>query len=276
MVTNGVARRAAFCLDLATASEAEPLVDQEPNMAAVSYDRAPHRVRRDLAEAHLRTWDRLASSGTWLDGATRVAVAAAARAARTCGLCQQRKASLSPYSQTGRHDGTSSLPAAWVDIVHRIASDPGRLTRGWFDRAVGEDIEDGAYVELVSIVAHITAIDTFARGIGSDVWPLPSAQSGSPTRYRPSEARLHDAWVPTIAWHEHGPREADYFHGLPANIKMALTLAPDEARGFFDLVAHQYLPGPAMRDFATEYRAITHPQIELIAGRVSALNQCTY
>jgi hypothetical protein len=131
-------------------------------------------------------------------------------------------------------------------------------------------------VELVSIVAHVTAIDTFARGIGGDVWPLPTARSGSPTRYRPSEARLHDAWVPTIAWHECGPREADYFQGLPANIRMALTLVPDEARSFFDLVTHQYLPGPAMRDFANEYRAITHAQIELIAGRVSALNQCTY
>jgi hypothetical protein len=57
---------------------------------------------------------------------------------------------------------------------------------------------------------------------------------------------------------------------------MALTLVPDEARSFFDLVAHQYLPGPAMRDFTHEYRAVSHAQIELIAGRVSALNQCTY
>jgi hypothetical protein len=245
-------------------------------MAAVSYDRAPHSVRRDLADAQLRAWDRLASPGTCLDGATRIAVAAAAREARSCGLCRLRKQSVSPASPTGRHDDTSALPAGWVDIIHRIATDPGRLTRGWFDRTVPKHIEDGAYVELVSIVAHVTAIDTFARGIGSDVWPLPTARPGPPTRYRPEAARLHDAWVPTIAWNEHGPREADYFQGLAANIKMALTLVPDEARSFFDLVAHQYLPGPAMRDFSNEYRAITHAQIELIAGRVSALNQCTY
>ena len=82
--------------------------------------------------------------------------------------------------------------------------------------------------------------------------------------------------MPHIAWEEHGPNEADFFQGFPANIKMALTLVPDEARAFFDLVAHQYLPGPAMRDFDREYRAITHDQIELLAGRVSALNRCTY
>ncbi len=31
-----------------------------------------------------------------------------------------------------------------------------------------------------------------------------------------------------------------------------------------------------MRDFATEYRAISHAQIELVAGRVSSLNGCVY
>jgi hypothetical protein len=61
-----------------------------------------------------------------------------------------------------------------------------------------------------------------------------------------------------------------------SNIRRALTLVPDEARSFFDLAAHQYLPGRQMFDFSREYRAITHPQIELLAARVSALNQCTY
>jgi len=64
--------------------------------------------------------------------------------------------------------------------------------------------------------------------------------------------------------------------GNPSNIRMPLTLVPDETRGFFDLCASQYLPGPAMTDFGKEYRAITHAQIELLAGRISAINQCTY
>jgi hypothetical protein len=36
-----------------------------------------------------------------------------------------------------------------------------------------------------------------------------------------------------------------------------------------DLVTHRYLPGEVMRDFAHEYRAISHAQIELLAARVS-------
>jgi AhpD family alkylhydroperoxidase len=31
-----------------------------------------------------------------------------------------------------------------------------------------------------------------------------------------------------------------------------------------------------MRDFDNEYQAIYHAQIELVASRVSALNQCVY
>jgi hypothetical protein len=62
----------------------------------------------------------------------------------------------------------------------------------------------------------------------------------------------------------------------PANIMMAMSLVPEEARSFFDLVTHQYLPGAVMRDFSREYRAISHAQIELLAARVSALNRCLY
>ena len=65
---------------------------------------------------------------------------------------------------------------------------------------------------------------------------------------------------------------ASYWAGVPSNIRRALSVAPEEAYEWFRLVEVQYPPGKAMRDFASEYRAITHAQIELIAGRVSVLN----
>jgi hypothetical protein len=245
-------------------------------MGTISYEQSAYEVRVDLAAAHARAWERLSRPGTWLNAAQRIAIAGEARAAKRCALCAERKKALSPFAVNGRHDAATTLPEAWIDIIHRIVSDPGRLTQGWYGRTVGRHISDGEYVELVSVVAHVTAIDTFARGLGCDPWALPDAQTGAPSRYRPAEARRNGAWVPTIAWDEHGPNEADFFQGFPANIKMALTLVPDEARSFFNIVAHQYLPGPAMRDFEKEYRAISHAQIELLAGRVSAINRCTY
>ena len=71
--------------------------------------------------------------------------------------------------------------------------------------------------------------------------------------------------------------EAGMHDGLSAvNIHRALSLVPAEVAGFFDLDAAQYLPDAALRDFGTEYRALTHAQIEFLAARVSAINQCFY
>jgi hypothetical protein len=237
---------------------------------------SPHRVRADLAAAHARVWDRLARAGTWLDGPTRIQVAAETRHSLGCELCARCKTALSPYTVEGAHDSRGELPDSWIEMIHRIVADPGRLTHAWYRRILASGIADTEYVEIVSVVAHVTAIDTFALGLGIPERPLPAPIPGAPSRYRPAEARQHEAWAPNIAWDEHGPDEADYFAGPPANIRRALSLVPNEARSFFDLVAHQYLPGPAMRDFGREYRAITHAQIELLAGRISAINQCVY
>lgn len=245
-------------------------------METLSYDAAPFKVREDLVEAHRRVWGRLGRPGTWLDAERRIRVAEETRHAPGCALCRRRKEALSPFSIEGEHDSLGRLPENWVEVIHRIVSDPGRLTRGWYERMLAAGIADTEYVEIVSIVAHVTAIDTFARGLGIPKQPLPPPREGEPSRYRPAEARQHEAWAPNIAWDEHGPNEADFFVGTPSNIRRALTLVPDEARSFFDLSAHQYLSGLASRDFSKEYRAITHAQIELLAARVSAINQCTY
>jgi hypothetical protein len=84
------------------------------------------------------------------------------------------------------------------------------------------------------------------------------------------------AWVPWIAPEDASGPEADLYDGGTSNIRRALMLVPDEQRGFFELVYAQYLSGSEITDFGTDCRAITRAQIELIAGRVSALNQCVY
>ena len=55
-----------------------------------------------------------------------------------------------------------------------------------------------------------------------------------------------------------------------------MSLVPTETIAFFELDAAQYLPDSALRDYGTEYRALTHVQIEYLAARVSAINQCVY
>jgi len=165
-----------------------------------------------------------------------------------------------------------------VEVLHRVRTDPGRLSERWFRSVLAAGLSEEPYVETVSVVAHVVAIDTMARGLGFDLLPLPEPEHGRPSQYRPAGVKPGGAWVPWLEPGDLGEAESGlYPSGRPAaNIMKAMSLVPDEVRGFFDLVSHQYIPPLAMRDFSREYRAISHSQIELLAARVSALNQCLY
>ena len=245
-------------------------------MVGLNYEDAAYTIRNDLVEAQNRAWNRLSHTGTWLTGLERVKVMEETRGASNCPTCVEVKQAISPFMVRNPHVAVTDLPQSWVDMIHLIVADPGRLTHGWYKRTLNSGLDDTHFVEIVSVIAHTIAIDTFAKGIGVSIRALPDPEPGEPTKYRPKEARQHIAWAPNIAWDEFGPNEADYFVGPEASIRRALTLVPDEARNFFDLVAAQYLAGNQMRDFSREFRAISHLQIELLAARVSALNQCTY
>jgi hypothetical protein len=251
----------------------------------ITYTHSPAPVRSDIVDAHNVAWSRIARPGAWLDGKTRVAVAAETRHAATCALCARRKAALSPHVIDGRHDSLGDLPEPMVEQIHRIVTDPGRLTRRWFESVIASGTSDAEYVETVGLVVTVISIDTFCRAIGILPHPLPAPAPGKPHRRRPRTAHQRgEAWVPMIHPKDlEGDLDTDeeralakYWGGALANIRRALSLVPEEAYAWFQLVETQYLPGKWMRDFAREYRAITHAQIELIAGRVSVINECFY
>ena len=245
-------------------------------MTMVNYETSPFPVREDLADAHRRAWARLGGAGTWLTAEERIHVAFEVRNAPGCKFCEKRKSAISPYAVKGTHDSLGELTENWVEVVHRVMSDPGRITHKWVEDMLESGISDGHYVEIVSVIAHVVAIDTFTSALGSAPHDLPEPAAGAPTRYRPVEARVTDAWVPTIVWEEAGPNEADFFTGPGSNIRRAITLVPDEARSFFNIGHHQYWPKEAYHDLTSEHRAISRELVEVIAGRISALNQCTY
>ena len=242
------------------------------------YASTPFPIRDDLSAAHARAWARIARPGTWWDGAARVAIAAETRNATLCRLCRRRKEALSPLSIEGAHDGLGQLCEIVVEVAHRVRTDPGRLGEPWYREVIARGLTAAQYVEIVSVVAHVVAIDTMARGLGLEALRLPDPKPGSPSHYRPEVAKLSGAWVPWVEPADAGEVEAGIYPSdrPPANIMKAMSLVPTEVRSFFDLVAHQYLPGDVMREFSREYRAISHAQIELLAARVSALNRCLY
>lgn len=268
---SGVAKHACCIVRVST-----PRID-ETVPSAIDYGTLPFLVRDDLTAAHQRGWERLAAPGTWWDGATRVAIAAETRRARTCAFCQTRKEALSPNAVQGTHDCDSKLPVALIEVVHRIATDQSRLTRAFYETALASGISDGEYVETVGVIATILAVDGFTRAIGLPDFALPNPVSGEPSRHRPVGAKTDDAWVPRVAPEDVTEAETGLYDGLGgANIHRALSLVPAEVKGFFDIDTAQYLPDAALRDFGTEYRDLTHAQIEFLAARVSAINQCVY
>ena len=245
-------------------------------MSPLDYGHAPIPVRGDIAAAHERAWQRIARPGTWHSGETRVRIAAETRNARDCRLCAARGEALSPHSVAGEHDHRGELSGAMVEAIHRIVTDPARLTRKWYRGLLEDGLADTEYVETVGVVCTTVSLDTFARAMGVDPLPLPQPVAGEPARVRPSIASQGPAWMPWIAPGDAAEDELDLFSPEHANIHRAMSLVPAEARGFFDLVEAQYLQRHQMRDFDNEFRAITHAQIELIAGRISAINQCVY
>ena len=86
-----------------------------------------------------------------------------------------------------------------MEVIHRITTDPARLSRSWYEGMFWRrDLTDAAYVEAVSVVIHTISLDTFARGLGLAPRPLPKATEGAPSGYRPASVRHTGAYVPVI------------------------------------------------------------------------------
>lgn len=247
-----------------------------PFAPTIDVDGAQLPARATLLAAIDDAWSRLARPGTWWTGAERIAIAAEARAAASCELCRRRKAALSPYASSGTHDTATDLPEDAIEAAHRLRTDAGRLTRRWVED-IAHRLGEERYVELVSVVAIITALDTFDLALGRPAHALPDAIAGAPSHLRPAGAERDLAWVATLAPDKVGPGEINPYpaHG-DKNIHRALSLVPQEVFNFFDLDVELYLKDHEIRDFATEHRAITHAQIELVAARASAINECFY
>ena len=247
-------------------------------MSTKIFDDAPVPVRADIQTALAAVWARIGQPGSWLTAEQRVAIAAETRHAKACALCAEIKDALSPYGVAGEHDHLGALPDIWVDVVHRIVADPGRLAKHWYDQMVPNGLSETEYVELVGVVVSTTGIDTFCRGIGIQAPALPMPEAGAPTPDLPEHLNRTLAWVPTLDTKHEGPLQAEFYAGPgdAAHVRRALTSVPATARSFWEMGFALYMDSQQMRDLTTEYRAISHAQIELVDGRVSAINQCVY
>lgn len=222
------------------------------------YDAARLDVRSGLDDAHRAALEHFARPGTWWSAEERVAIVEEGRNALACKLCEDRKQALSPYGQNGSHDGLGVLDEPVIKVIHRIRTDSGRLTKSWFDGVMRQGMSPGAYVELVGVVSVGVIVDTFTESLGLEFVELPPSVAGEPSREHHDQAIEDGAWVPISKLQPQ----------VRANIVRALGLVPSEQQNFWQVFRHHYL--------SSDGRAIAQAQIELVASRTSALNQCFY
>jgi hypothetical protein len=213
------------------------------------------RARRDARHD-------IAAAGDWLTGIERIAVWREVRDSHSNPLDAGRRQALSPNAVDGEHGPTTELSASAVEVVHRTASDPGRLTRTWAGAHIavlGEEI----YTELVGVTAIVTVLDRFDRAMGQAERPLPEPTDGEPARIRPDDVGDVGAWVSQTT----GPTRA--------NVSRTLSLVPVTNRSWRQLVETHYSRGAEFVNLRWEF-PLSRPQTELVAARTTALNECFY
>ena len=237
-------------------------------------------IRDDLSDAHERAWAAIGAAGTWLTGAQRVAVAAEIRHVRGCAHCARIKAALSPNAANGAHEslgGLGTLEAGAVELIHRVVGDPGRLSERWTQDVLALGLSEGQYVEITGIIAMVMMMDAFTRALGAQERALPAPQAGAPTRHRPAGAKKQAAWLPLVEPEDATEADGPLYPSPKAGyIYRGLSLVPQSLRDYWALANMHYLPGQFVYKFDSSIRAISRPQVEILAARVSALHQCVY
>ena len=236
------------------------------------YDDSKFEIKESLEEVHEKQLLELGNSGTWGTGEQRLAIAGnARRAGIDTGLLEI------PESDSNNIDGKLSSVAG--KVVRNLAVSPKDIDKTSYQEALKGGLTAEEYVEIVGIVSRIVDLDVFARGIGVPLRPLPEAQSGEPSRKRPETARQEQAWVPTVPNLPEGGDVAKALYGdMPKPyIVRGLSLVPDEMEKHIELEQAQYMPLKHIRDFGYQHHeGLTRAQAEVVAGRVSAINECFY
>ncbi len=217
----------------------------------------------ELIDAALsRARQELSQPGDWLSGPQRVDVWSEVRTSRSDPLDIARRASLSPWATDGRHRASGTLNETMVEVVHRVATDPGRLTRRWADDQIGH-IGEETYTELVGVTAMAKLLDTADLALGRPCTALPEPQSGEPSRVRPDGVGDVGAWV------------SQELEKTRANVSRTLSLVPETLGTWRMLINDLYSRGDEFFDLGWD-RALRRPQVELLAARTTVLSECFY
>jgi hypothetical protein len=204
-------------------------------------------------------WAWLASPGGSWTGAEKVAIAEVVRAARARPIWDRRPTAIDHLDATL---GPGTLSPLVVDTVERISVEPGSIDREWAE-AVIDVLGAVAYAELVAVVATVVPIDRGCALLDREAEPLPTPVPGATTGEHAEAIVDIGAFIPVAAG----------FGG--ANVAKSLSIAPTANMARLRVVRALY-SGERFGELRWEDGALDRPQVELLAARTSALNECFY
>lgn len=218
----------------------------------------PLQPRALVVEFADAAWAELGRPGARWTGAQRTAIASVARAAAPRPLWDRAPA----LEDLSRATGDNDLSPFLEGLVERVAVEPSSLSRDDV-LAIVEEIGDAAYAEIASVVSQIVCIDHNAAALGLDFRDLPAAEPGEPHGHRPQG-------MADVGGHIQMTEVSD-----GPNVRRSLSLAGADHERWMMLVFAMY-SGTKFGEMIWEDRALSRPQVELLAARTSALNECFY
>ena len=238
------------------------------------YSDSKYVIKEEIETVHNRHFLNFSSAGTWGNSEQRIAIASCAReAAMSAGLLEETPGTLVKESNL-------KLSKVAKLVVEKLAVSPKDVLRDFFNEAINAGLSEEEYVEIVGIVSRVVDMDIFARGINHPLIALPQPGVGSPSKARPETAKLELAWVSTIPNFPEGGLPAKQLFGeKPPKpyIVRGLSLVPDEVKRHMELEKAQYQPlGNIMNFDLRHHKGLSRAQVEVVAGKVSALNECFY
>ncbi len=223
----------------------------------MSFEAIAGVVSRDIVDAARIAWDGLGQPGAWWTGAQRIAIADASRRAEARPLWD-RPPELADVSD----DPAGALTAFEEALAERVSVQPSSIDLSTY-KLIVERIGEDKYAELAAIISQVVPVDHLHDSLGHDREPFPAAEPGEVSRERPGGLVESVAFLPTMP--------AD---GLP-HVAVSLSLAQaDNARRM--LLVRAMYSGTQFGEMVWTHRALSRPQIELVAARTSALNECFY
>ncbi len=202
------------------------------------------RPQANRLEALTKGWLQLNSAGVTLGSAERQEVIASARSAWAGGSAPE---------------GSAGLLA---EAAHWVAADAGGLTAEVVADFERRGLSRLRYLEVVGVVARLSNVDFYARGLGASLTELPDPTPGDASGEVLADLQVGDGWVPSAG-------------GKLGVAPFVLDALPAEGQALRALHEPMYVPFAEIMNgsYADD---LTKPQIEYLAARTSYLNECFY